>query len=673
MHGRVFLWMKRYDEAYITLKKAYNKSRSASLLAEAEKAQALSRLVTAEKLLTEGQAAEGEALLNKLYKQGIVRYEAGMLLARSTFDRSAFSEAATILAELLVRYPKEKDQRPRYAQSLMNTGREWQALVYIDTLPERELDAELLAINARILFRTGFLDGAIWSFKASLAHRPDKDVAAELGKAEIAQKLKKADAFFAAGDDLNADALLAPLCDMVEARYEGCRRRAAVLSRVGNHERAAVLYAQLAASYPVEPDFKLQHAQELVHLQKLDEAAAVLDAYPDQNNGTLLSLRGTIAFYLKNYEEAIAFYNRAEPVSKDPEMVKRLHDARTANALDTAGRHLVQKEYVLAEALLKELYKSGSDRYSSGLMLGKTFITQRKWREAAALYQELEQHYPKEPDLTALRVESNIMAREYREVAAILREAPPEVHEYLELEREDLLYRVSDNWLKVSGGLYGQSGNNSTTETDLFLTVSQRVNQNTVTAWVGSMTKYSLTDTQIGFGVAGGKGEKSPFSWDVNFSVSPGALILPRTTAGIELNRGFSGFEASIGFTRMDFKESSANIVVPGLLWYIPSTTITLSERFYFVSESGGYSLLTTLHYELNHRFRCFASIGAGTSAEHISASEDYLRSQTISGRIGAEYRYTQHYSIGGEATFENRRNLYDRTGVILYLRYWWL
>ncbi len=672
MHGRVLLWMRHYDEAYLTLKKAYSRNRSASLLVEVRQAEAFSKLAAAEKLLAEGKTAEGEALLSNLYQREIVRYEAGMLLARSTFERGAFQEAATVLAELLTRYPKEKDLRSRYAQSLMNTGRERQALAYVNSLTEQELDADLLAIRGRILFRTGDADGAIRSFRASLVQRSDKDVAVELEKAEIAQKLKNADALIAAGDSLNADALLAPLCDRQETLYEGCRRRAALSSRENNHDRAAALYGQLAAAYPAEPDFKLHHAQELVYLQRFDEAAAVLDSYPDQNNSTLLSLRGGIAFSRKNYEEAISFYSRAVPVSKDPETSGRLNDAYNATVLEAAGRHLAQKEYTAAEGLLEELYKHSSDRYSSGLMLGKALFAQGKWREAADLYRELEQHYPKEPELTALRVEANLLARDYRAAAAILREAPPAVQEYLARERGDLLYRSTDNWFKISGGLYGQSGKSATTETDLFLAVSQRVNQYSLTAWTGAMTKYSQTDTQIGLGVAGGKGEKSPFSWDVNVSMSPEARNLPRTTAGIELTRGFRGFDASLGYTRMDFKDSSANIVIPGLLWYVPSTAFTLSERIYFVPETGGYSLLTTLQYEPDHRFRSFASLGIGTSAERISTSQDYQRSQTVSGRIGAEYRFTQHYSIGGEASFENRRNQYDRTGAILYMRYWW-
>jgi YaiO family outer membrane protein len=672
MHGRVLLWMKRYDEAHRTLKKAYERNRSASLLAEVHQAEAFSDIAAAEKLLQDGKTAEGEAVLSNVFQRGVVRYESGILLARSTFERGAFSEAATILAELLARYPKEKDLRLRYAQSLMNTGREWQALVYVDTLPERELDADLLALRARILFRTGDMRGAIRSFSTSLALRPDKNVAAEREKAETAQKLKKTEVLLAAGDNPETDAFLASLCDNQATRYDGCRRHAEFSSRVGNHGRAAAIYAQLAAEYPSEPDFKLLHAQELVHLQKLNEAGAVLDTYPDQNNSTLLSRRGGIAFNRKNNEEAISLLSRAVSVSNDPEIIRRLNAARTSRALDVAGRHMEQKEYAEAEVLLADLYKNSSDQYSSGLMLGKTLFAQRKYREASALYRELEQRYPKEPDLTALRVESHILAKEYREAVAVLREAPPAVQDYLAKEREDLLYRSTDNWFKVSGAVYGQSGRSSATETDLSLAVSQRVNQYSLTAWTGTMSKYSKTDTQIGLGVAGGKGEKSPFSWDVTFSASPEARILPRTTAGIEITHGFSGFDASIGFTRMDFKESSANIVVPGLLWYIPSSALTLSERFYFVPDTGGYSSLTTLNYEPDHRLRCFASFGAGTSAERISVSQDYQRLQTVSARIGAEYRYTTHYSVGAETSFESRGKLYDRTGATLYMRYWW-
>lgn len=672
MHGRVLFWLKRYDEAQRNLKRAYQRNHSGPLLTEADQAGAFSDIAAAGKLLARGNTAAGEALLSNVYQRGVVRYEAGILLARSTYERGAFPEAANILAELVARYPKERDLRPRYAQSLIHTGREWQALVYLDTLPESELDAELMAIRARILFRIGDLRGAIRSYNASLALSPDNAVAAELKKAETARVLNKTDLLLATGATPDAETHLAALCDKPETRYEGCRKLAALSTRSGNHERAATLYAQLAAEYPSEPDFKILHAQELAHLQKPDEAAAVLDTYPDQNNSTLLSLRGGIALYRKNHDEAISFYSRAASVSKDPDTIRRLDDARTSRSLDAASRYLAQKEYAKAEALLTELYKNSSDQYSSGIMLGKTLFAQRKYREAAALYRELEQRYPKEPDLTGLRVEAHILAREYKEAAAILRETPPAVHDYLAREREDLLYRSTDNRATVSGGLYGQSGRSSTTETDLSLAVSQRVNQYSLTAAIGSMSKYSLTDTQIGLGVGGGKGEKSPFSWDVAFSISPEARILPRTTAAAEVTRGFSGFEASLGYTRMDFKESSANIVVPGILWYIPSTAITLSERFYFVPETGGYSSLTTLNYEPDHRLRYFASLGAGTSAERISTNQDYQRLQTVSARIGTEYRYTVRYSIGAEASIEHRGNLYDRKGATLYMRYWW-
>jgi YaiO family outer membrane protein len=498
------------------------------------------------------------------------------------------------------------------------------------------------------------------------------EVTAEREKAEISRKIKKADALLAAGDTPEADDFLASLCGTRETFYEGCRRSAALAARSGNHERSALLYGRLAAAYPAEPDFRLLQAHELVHVQKQGEAAAVLDSYPDQSNIDLLTLRGDIAFYRKEYDQAISFYSGVVPVSKNPESARHLYEARTAKALDVTDRLLADKKYGEAEAIVSELYKNNSDRYSSGLMLGKVFIARKAYRDAAALYRELEQLYPQEPDLTALRIEALLLAGENNEAADTLNAAPPALQEYLAQKREDLLYRSADNWLKVSGAYYNQTGRSSTRETDLSLAVAQRIKQYSLTVWAVSTSKYSLSDKQIGLGLAGGRGMESPFLWEVTFALSPEAVILPRTTAGIEVTRGFSGFDASIGYTRMDFRKSSANIVIPGILWYIPATSFTLSERIYFVPDSGGYSSLTTLTYKPDHRFQSFASIGAGTSAERISTSQDYQRQQTLSARIGTEYRFTPHYSIGAETSYEKRGNLYDRTGAALQMRYWW-
>ncbi|HIJ95305.1 MAG TPA: YaiO family outer membrane beta-barrel protein [Desulfuromonadales bacterium] len=673
MHGRVLVWLKRYEEGYRRLQKAYSLQSSASLLAEIERVEALRDVAAANTLLVEGNLAEGEALLKKVYLHGKVRYESGILLARSTFERGAFPEAAEILADLVVRYPQEKDLRPRYVQALVNTGNDWQALTFIDSLPERELDAELLTIRGRLLFKAGDAAGAIRSLRTSTNPQQAQEIAVEQKKIAVAQALQKADLLLAAGDNQRADAFFAELCNNQQTRYEGCRKRAALASQTGNHDRAAALYTQLSALYPLEPDFMLLQAQELVHLQKLQDASNVLDVYPDQNNSTLLSLRGSIALNRKNLDEAIAFYSRAVPTSKDPETSRKLNLIRTTKALETAEGHLVQKEFAAAESLLHDLYRNSSDQYTSGLLLGRTLLAQKKNREAALLYRELELRYPKEPDLTALRVESHLLAREYAEAVAVLRETPLAVKEYLAREREDLLYRSTDNWMKLSGGAYGQSGSAySTTETNLTLSGSQRVKQFSLTGWTGTTSKFSQTDSQIGLGIAGGKGEKSPCTWEVNFSASPEARIVPRTTIGFELTRGFKSFEASLGYTRMDFTDSSANILIPGILWYIPGTTFTLSERLYFVPDNGGSTFLTTLHHEPSHRLRWYVSLGAGTGAERIDAHDHYLRSQTVSARIGSEYRYTPHYSIGAEGSFETRDQLYDRSGASLFMRYWW-
>ncbi|TWJ32971.1 tetratricopeptide repeat protein [Geobacter argillaceus] len=652
MAARVQLWQGRHQAAILLFRESLAIRPNRQLQTELERVEALDALAPIDRLLAAGRDDEAETRLSDLYQSGSIPYEAGRRLGPLLISRGDMAAARSLYAALTGEFPRDRDFAYRYARLLIRLG-EWdKAKNLLDQVPwqehaeQAELRAELDAISG------------------------NRSVSDHTSRTSYGVELTKAEVLVQNGSTAEAEQLLRTLIDNGRNRYEAGHRLGYLYRKRGDNAAARDLYAELRRSYPTDRDFAKLQIAAMLAMGDDRGAERELDAIPGPYDAETTAIRGRLAVRQKRYDEAIAWFNASLAIQEDTGVREELSRLEVAMQLAEADRAAQGKDRAKAEEVWHELFNSGRETYQSGYRLGMAAVARRDYSLARDLFSDLSARYPADSGFRQLRIESLILAGDYeaaqREIAAL----PPGELAKLKSEREDLLYRVRHNSLKLSAGWYGYTGGYPN-EQDYSVTLTQHLKRVTTVATASATTRFNKTDSQIGVDLYLGKGEGARRYGYLSLAASPNASFLPCTRAGGELFQAIGPAEYSLGYFRMDFKDSSANIIVPGASLPLPAG-LALNERIYLVTDNGGFSFLTTLLYEPNHRFRASYSVGAGTAPDKLQDKLDTERLFTLTNRFTMEYRPVSAYSCGAEMGHEHRAGQYDKAGATLFCRYWW-
>lgn len=651
MAARLQLWQGRPQAAIRLFREALTIRPDRQLQRELEQAEALDTLAQIDRLLAAGRDDDARTKLSDLYQSGIHPYEAGRRLGPLLIRQGDMAAARSLYAALTGEFPHDPDFAVRYARLLMNLGERDRARDLLDRAAVEE-HAGLTELRNELSGLAG---------PEMTAPRPDFPTGAGAVQTEISSSY---------GSTVEEERLLRARIDEGRNRYEAGHRLGYLYRKRGDHAAARDLYAELRRSYPVDRDFVALQVAVMLSMGDDKGAERELDTIPGPYDAETTALRGRLAARQKSYDEAIAWFSASLAMQEDTGVREELSRLEAAMQLDKAERAVQEKNRTKAEDIWLDLYNSGRETYQSGYRLGMAAIARRDYSLARDLFSDLAIRYPADSGFRQLLIESLILSGDIeaaqREIAAL----PPGEFAKLKSEREDLLYRVRRNSLRLAAGWYGYSGGYRD-EQDYSLTLTQRLRQFTAVATAEAITRFNRTDSQVGADLYLGKGEGSRRYGYLSLAISPDASFLPRTRAGGELFQAYGPAEYSLGYFRMDFKDSAANLVIPGASLPLPAN-LTLNERVYLVLDHGGFSFLTTLLYEPTHRFRAGYSVGAGTALDKLQAKSDTERLFTLTNRFTAEYRPDPSYSCGIEIGHEHRAGQYDKAGATFSCRYWW-
>lgn len=658
---------KSYDEALEHYRKALNDNDNVAIRAEMDSVDMLLAFQKADEAVAAGNRGRAADILRPLYLQNKHTYDVAHRLGRLALERNDFAEAIVMYRHIMEQYPSDSDARRAYFDALFMGGRVEDARSFLATVTADTVEWQLR--RARLLYREGRFAEAAAEYRKAEQAITDPAVAKELASAERAARLRMAARLFEEGKTAEAERMWQDLFDSGTERYESGVRLARLAQQRGDFARAAALYGELSRSYPADRDLRLSHVDALLASGNTAGAEHELATLAGEHS-PLVSLRqARLLFRLKRYEESVQAFRTAGD-TLEPTVPKEREAAENALALENAVALMRAGRLEEATALWNELFDSGRERYESGYHLGMAYLKQRQFDRAGAHFTGLAAEFPKDNGFYALAVESRILGRDIDQAATMVQGGTPTQREYLTTEREDLLYRVRPNYLMISGLVAGYD-NDFETERDLYLTLSQRISRSTLVLNAGAVNRFGLDDSQFGAELFFPLGGSRQFTGDLALSFSPDARFLPETAFRGEVTYAGASLEYSLGYTRMNFKNDGVDILVLGALCF-PTPTLSLNERVYVVPGKGTFSVLSTLHYEPNHRFRGYYSLGLGTASDRLGAQGDLTRFFTVSSRIGAEYRPTPIVSAGGELFSEYRQNLYTRYGTQLFVKYWW-
>lgn len=343
------------------------------------------------------------------------------------------------------------------------------------------------------------------------------------------------------------------------------------------------------------------------------------------------------------------------------------------------GNRLPKAE-LLIESVVSQVSedKAGTMNYDKGLDMVKNYIRNGEFKNAENLLETMQKYYPDNVELLSMHARILFWQKRYDEsidrytMALRLKddESLKKEMENVVSARKDLFYKMNRNYLKLSGSVFDYTGDYKN-ERNVSIELSHKILNLTTIFKANKIYRYGLQDNQVGLDIYSKLGEKTKRWGYISFSATPDAEFLPETTLGGEIYQGYKEFEFSLGYNRMNFKASSVDIFMPGIIVYLPYSFL-FTEKVYLVPKNDSYSFLSTLRYEPGSAFQVLYSIAAGKSSERIGSLEDVQKLTTISSRFGTEYRFNPYLSIGTELSYEYRQHLYKKYGATIFNKYWW-
>ncbi|MBX3305969.1 MAG: tetratricopeptide repeat protein [Nitrospira sp.] len=263
------------------------------------------------------------------------------------------------------------------------------------------------------------------------------------------------------------------------------------------------------------------------------------------------------------------------------------------------------------------------------------------------------------------------VAARMRDITALL-EASPQAPLGLRDATIRLPFR---DYLKVGYGQFSYS-RGIRSERDVLLEVSKSIGAQTLIARVEPINRFGFHDTVLSaegysplwrraWGYLAAQGTINPdFSPKYSFAgeVSQGlGLVHPLLTM----------FEASFGYRYLSYKTDDIHLLSPGLTVFLP-LNLWLTEKLYYVPETGAITLSSRLTWRPTNRLQVFVSGSFGTSGERIVATQDVTRvsSRTIQG--GIVFPLADRVSLEVTGYDEDRGALYTRRGASFSIIYHW-
>ena len=339
---------------------------------------------------------------------------------------------------------------------------------------------------------------------------------------------------------------------------------------------------------------------------------------------------------------------------------------------ETLQNYIIKSEFGNAENLVQTMLKRYPDNVDLLSVLARVSAWQKKYEQAIEVCSHILKIGKPEKDIYILYLDSLIMNRNVGRAGDELAQFPQDVIDHIRATREDLIYTLKKGHVKISSDFYKyrlvKDPSADQTEFAFSVEAAQKINDFTLALNASNVTRYGLNDTNVNLDVYSMLWSNA---WGyVSGSITPNAQFLPMNTFGGEIFQGYEMLEFSLGYRRMNFTSDGVNIFIPGITAYLPYN-LSVNEKFYFLT-NGAYTSSSVLNYEPTNKFRCFYNFTMGDGTERITSVEDIQKIFGICNRIYAEYRITDIVGIGGEFSYESRKDLYDKYGGNLFFRLFW-
>ncbi len=375
-------------------------------------------------------------------------------------------------------------------------------------------------------------------------------------------------------------------------------------------------------------------------------------------------------FRLGKIDKAVNVYNQLIKLFPNDNILKNdLRHLQALQAFKEANAQIDKKHFNVALGLLKPFYyKDSPDKKSAGYLMAKIYCSEGENKKCIDIYKELVKNYPNDAGLS-IEFMNKLLDTYHNDAALNYYHSIPKVNRTAILNRVgNNLSKYYTNYLMVYGGAaqstrgypvdnqVGVAINKTFEGSALYLSVNRWSRFNEAAMQIDGVYYFSLKHGYSGF--IGGS-----FSPENNF------LAHYSLTTGISKSIKNINYYGSI--RQLEYTALSATVLSGGLRYYFQKP-ISIGLTLYYIPQTTAYSIMISPKWNLNNTDELYANLSWGMAGENLGVNIGILKTPSANIQIGDSYRIAPHVSIGGEVFYEYRKALYNRTGGIGYISYWW-
>jgi YaiO family outer membrane protein len=319
-----------------------------------------------------------------------------------------------------------------------------------------------------------------------------------------------------------------------------------------------------------------------------------------------------------------------------------------------------QKRFEAAIPIFREVLQQDSRNRDALRGLADTLLWSGATQEALVQYSHLYQLTGDEE--VAARIKAVTAAREASPQAPL---GPRD--STVRLPYRDYL-KMGYGQLSYSRGIPG--------ERDVLIEAATSLGGQTLIARVEPLNRFGFHDTPVSAELYSPLWQRAwgyiAAQGTINAHFTPNYSIIGELSQGLGIAHPLlSMLEASFAYRHLSYSTGEINLLMPGLTVYLPFN-IWITEKFYFVPETGSLTLASRLTWRPTDRLQLFASGSFGTSGERIVATQDLVRVSSRTFQGGVTFPIIERISMEAIGYYEDRGTLYVRRGGSFSIIYHW-
>ena len=352
----------------------------------------------------------------------------------------------------------------------------------------------------------------------------------------------------------------------------------------------------------------------------------------------------------------------------DPDLTRQYTHLNADMTLTEAQADLRKGNWQDAMARSIPLYEHGPYRLRAGEIFARSYVAAGSREQAAVVYMALEKDYPDNVSLRAAAI-WNLLYAYHNDSALRAYNAVPKNDKPTVLHAlGGSIAPLYTNYVMLFGGMatstrgypndnrVGIAVNKSFKDGALYLSASKEARFGEHATEISGVYYFGLRDGYSGYVGAS-------FSPENNFLAHYGVVLgLTKSIGSVEIY----GSVRQLAFSNID-----ATVLSGGARYYFRNP-LSIGFTTFYVPQTDAYSIMLSPIWNTGEDNKIYMNLSAGMAGEDLGSNRGILKTPSATIVLGDSIRLDAHISVGGEVFHEYRKALYNRSGGLAFVRYWW-